>query len=232
MFDWLDLVWTTRTGLQLRVGSYTEWVIYNEIFVDGDYDRALSLALAARPDQTTALRIVDVGAHVGFFTLRAVDRALHHGWSRSAVTIRAFEAHPARIRDFEARVLDANQLRSSVRLVPGLIGEPAGSGAFYDDAFTHRTQGGKPLTATYIDLSAALADLPQIDLLKCDIEGSEQRLLENYADVLRRTRVAVFELHRDECDVARCRDLLREYGFGHAAAMGEEHPYSIYTVWR
>ena len=77
-----------------------------------------------------------------------------------------------------------------------------------------------------------LAHVPRIDILKCDIEGAEQRLIENYGDILRKTRVAVFEFHRDRCDTQRCRALLRDYGFTNAATMREGAAYSLCPVWR
>src|SRR5262245_3500425 len=73
LFQWLDLRWTLTSGVRLRVTGYGDWLTYNEIFVRGEYDQALCLALDARPEPTAPVHIVDLGSNVGFFTLRAVD---------------------------------------------------------------------------------------------------------------------------------------------------------------
>ncbi len=53
----------------------------------------------------------------------------------------------------------------------------------------------------------------EIDLLKCDIEGAELLFLENYEDLLAKVRNAVFELHHEQCDTAKCRAILKKSGF-------------------
>ncbi len=67
--------------------------------------------------------------------------------------------------------------------------------------------------ASYLDLDQLVSKDVSIDLLKCDIEGSELELLENYPDLMRRARNLLIELHPLRCDRARCETLLKEYGF-------------------
>jgi len=55
LFQWLDLGWLLRSGVRLRVASYDDWIVYNEIFVSGEYDQALRIALDSRTDATTPL---------------------------------------------------------------------------------------------------------------------------------------------------------------------------------
>ena len=83
----------------------------------------------------------------------------------------------------------------------------------------------------YIDLLLLLAREPVIDLLKCDIEGAELLFIQNYPDLLRKVRVAVFELHDHLCDTQQCRRLLREYGFTQQAVLRQSESDSIYCVW-
>jgi hypothetical protein len=45
-------------------------------------------------------------------------------------------------------------------------------------------------------------------------------------------RVAVFELHSNLCDTARCRELLTQYGFTQFETLRAGDPYSVYCVWR
>lgn len=231
MFQWLRLTWQTRSRVQLQVGCFSDWVIYNEIFVNGEYDHALALALDAPREDGATLQIVDVGANVGFFTLRAVDRHLDRGAPLDSVAITAFEANAAYTREYESRVIGDNRLGPRVRLVHGAVGERGGTATLHRDSVLGRS-GQRGVPVPYVDLTTVLAGVPRIDLLKCDIEGAEQRLIENYADVLGKTRVAAFELHRDRCDTARCRALLNEYGFTHAAIVREGEAFSLLTVWR
>jgi hypothetical protein len=86
--------------------------------------------------------------------------------------------------------------------------------------------------ASYVDLSVLLGSTARIDLLKCDIEGAELLFLQNYPDLLQKVDVAVFEFHRDMCDVDRCQALLVEYGFTRSHVSRERDSYLIYTAWK
>src|SRR5262249_17535651 len=116
MFEWLDLTWSTRSRVRLRVGRFTEAIIYNQIFLNGDYDRALALALDFLPDDGSPFQIVDLGANVGFFTLRAVDRLLDRGRRLDEFAITAFEGSDVFSREYQSRVLKDNNLAPYVRL--------------------------------------------------------------------------------------------------------------------
>jgi hypothetical protein len=197
LFEWLDLTWTLPSGIRVVVATYGDWIIYNEIFVSGEYDAAIDLAIARA---ATPMQIVDLGANVGFFTLRAAHRLRSLGVASWAVT--AVEAEPAFVAEYRARVMESNGI-SSVRLIQGRLPE--------------------------VDLG--LSNVETIDLLKCDIEGAELAFIERHADVLSRTRVGVFELHADRCDVEDCKRLLAEAGFrGRVLRVGD--PCSTYLAWR
>lgn len=229
LFRWLDLRWDLTSGLKIRVGNYTEWVIYNEIFVRGEYDRALQIALDSAADGS-AIHIVDIGANVGYFTLRAVER-LRASMDPRDFTVTAVEANPRCAREFRERVFAENGLSDRVTLTEGLVGQRTGAATLYEDSL-FRQGSYRGVKVDYVDLSAVLSSMSRIDLLKCDIEGAEQSLLENYPDVFRKVNVAIFELHANLCDAGRCRELLKEYGFTHGETLRQTHPYSIYCVWR
>jgi hypothetical protein len=88
------------------------------------------------------------------------------------------------------------------------------------------------VTVPFIDLNPFFAAVPRIDLLKCDIEGSELLFVENYPDLLRKVEIAVFELHSNLCDTRRVQELLTEYGFTHSEIHRTRESYSLYCVWR
>jgi hypothetical protein len=111
------------------------------------------------------------------------------------------------------------------------VGERSGTGRLYDDSLLPRANV-RAVDVTYVDLARELAGVSRIDLLKCDVEGAELRVLECWPEVLRKTRVAVFELHAHWCDTDRCRQLLAEQGFDEHAVLRAGDPCSTYAVWR
>ena len=238
LFRWLDLRWRVRSGVSLRVASYGDWIVYNEIFVSGEYDEALRIAIEGGRGDAGPLRVLDLGANVGFFTLRAIDRVRESGLARP-IAITAVESDPYSHAQFEARVFGDNGMtRQQVRLVHGAAGERTGTATLYaiDSSHAndtlHPTAGSSSVQVPFVDLEALFADAAGIDLLKCDIEGAELLFLRAYPELLHKVRVAVFELHDHQCDTAECLRLLREYGFTHEAVLRTTPPTSIHCVWR
>jgi FkbM family methyltransferase len=137
-----------------------------------------------------------------------------------------------------AVLVDDNHLGDQVRLVHGLAGARSG------DAVLHRSRdhllssivlprlssGGTRVP--FVDLDKLLPGNSEIALLKCDIEGAELAVLENYAELLHRVRVAVFELHDNLCDTSRCKQLLAAYGFTGQHEVVADAVSTIYTTWR
>jgi FkbM family methyltransferase len=229
-FRWLDLTWELSGGLRARLTSYTDWVVYNEIFVHGEYDKALSFAFDAAARHTAPIHIVDVGANVGFFTLRAVQQLAARGFTDRGYGVTAVEGDGECAREFAARVFEENRLSSTVTLTHGLVGRRDGAAKLHGDSLFRRDTRG--VEVPFVDLDLLLSAVPRIDLLKCDIEGAELLFIENYPDLLRKVNVAVFELHSNLCDIDRCRKLLTEYGFTHGQTHRAGDPYSLYCVWR
>ena len=242
LFEWLSLNWDLPTAIHIHLAAYGDWVIYNEIFVSGEYDRALAIALDTPTAHDAPRCIVDLGANTGFFTLRAMHEARKRGIGGPNLAIFAVEGHPRCIARFRTRLASQPTASERVRLVHGLVGERTGDGVLHEDIVdvsnsVHRPElsgrrGSPAATVPYVDLSTLLAHVPRIDLVKCDIEGSELRFIENYPDVLAKTEVAVFEFHRDLCDVDRCQALLRQYGFAHHATFRPDDVNFTYGVWR
>ena len=156
-----------------------------------------------------------------------VDRLRQRGEGEVAIT--AVEAHPPWVRELQSRMLESNRVAGQVRIVAGLVGRRSGTARFHESTIFG---AGAGVEMPYVDRSLALADVPRIDLLECDIEGAEQLFIETYPDLLRKTRVAVFELHADLCDVAHGKRGLAEAGFTESAVLRAGDPYSTYAVWR
>jgi FkbM family methyltransferase len=237
MFEWLSLTWTTASGINLRVANYNEWIIYNEIFVDGEYDAAIAEALAARSGNRP-FHVIDLGANVGFFTLRVFDRLRASGNSADECRALAVDANPATIPPLRARLHQDNPFADRVRIVEGLVGRPSGSAVIYPslespgDSSTRRPEQRVGVAAAFVDLDRLAEDAPVVDLLKCDVEGSELLFLEHYADLLRKTAVVVIELHEDLCPIDLCRPLIRAAGFSQETILRERGGCALYLYAR
>lgn len=206
------LTWQLPSGLHARVESLSDWVVYNEIFVDREYDESIDHALAAA-EPGRPVTVLDLGANVGYFSLRVADRVRQVGGSmRAALTL--VEGHPTTFRELEARwrrqPLDA---RTAVRLVKGMAGPRSGAVRITDDGFgaaAHLGEGG--IASVCVDLDALFPGAEPIDLLKCDIEGAEAQVIEGYADLLGRVRCAALEFHPRRVDIDRLIRLLGDRG--------------------
>ena len=203
---------TLSSGVSLRVKDHPDWTVFTEIFVDGAYDGPIGDALR---DAETDLTVLDLGANAGFFTLRLIDRLRRFRPDLSARVL-AVEAGDRPAAKFAARVLAENGLCEAVTLVQGLVGKRAGSAVFAQyPATTNNTVHHPNLAAgpvDYVDLGPLLDAGAPVDLIKCDIEGSEFDFLSSYPDLLARTRRVVIELHHAFVDADACDALLRQAG--------------------
>jgi FkbM family methyltransferase len=234
MFQWLDQTWQLPTGVFVRVGSYGEWTIYNEIFVNADYDGAIERALdGAAVDRP--FRVLDLGAHVGYFTLRVVDR-LRRRPDAIDFAMTLVEGGPFFVDELRRRVTHDNALGGRVTVVHGLAGERSGTatlhgnGSIFPSIIPRGDQPGPRIP--FVDLHDLVPPDQELDLLKCDIEGAELLVVQNYAPLLERTRVAVFELHHDWCDTRLVRQLVHDAGLRHHAVLRDSPANFIYCVWR
>lgn len=212
------LQWMLRSGLEVRVENLAEWIVYNEIFVDEEYDSAIAHAFAMAAIDTP-VHVVDLGANVGFFSLRLADRARRLS-PPPALHGLMVEGSPQCHGTLVSRLALNSTLGGMLQAVHGLVGRRDGTDTIFEHRFhaansvnnpTMRVQG-RAVDVAYVDIAALTASMPHIDLLKCDIEGSEAVFLETYPEWLLKVRSAVFELHPTLCDVPRCRNLLAEAG--------------------
>jgi FkbM family methyltransferase len=229
----LRLDWQLHSGLLAQIDTASDWYIFNEIFVDADYDEAIERVLGD-PATGRRLKILDLGANVGFFSLRVIHKARDE-FDNIPLHITAVEGNPRTFEMLKARIT-ANDLSNSVEPVHGLVGPRAGIGTITDMDFsgnnTLQAEGRTELVEVpYVDLLAILGN-GEIDLLKCDIEGSELLFAENYSDLLANVRVAVFELHPTVCDTEQCLRLLRDAGLAHSKVVMQKDSVQLVQMWR
>lgn len=229
------------SGMTLKVTSDSDWEVANEIFVEQDYDGAIEQALCRR-DTMSPIRILDLGANVGFFSLRCIDRYVAGG-RRSGLELFAIEGSPSVFSDLEERLaVHRNTQGISLTVKHALVGRRSGNGMIYSSLCHSCTNtvvpdGGKTSTnvflarhaedTAYLDLDDLIPAAGAVDLIKCDIEGSELDFLQSYESLLKRTRLLVIEFHPRHCSVSACRELLDAYGFCKACTIKSQPTHSL-----
>jgi FkbM family methyltransferase len=223
----LDLELLLTTGVRIKVKSWADWVIYTSIFADNEYDTAIHAAIAQKP-VGSPLNVLDVGANVGFFALRVAHLMAHAGSDAGNFRITCIEGSPTTYAELVQRLAASPALRDRHQAVHGLAGKLDGT-ARIDDAFAYHAMtslfaqnSAKGTEVPFRNLNTLVEPCDSIDFLKCDIEGSEWDLIQNYGDLLRRTRVAVFEFHHDKCSRTACQERLRSLGFDQARTLQED----------
>jgi FkbM family methyltransferase len=164
-----------------------------EIWVRDPY---LANFLAIPPDG----KVVDLGANMGIFTAQAVAQG-------DRVKVVAVEADP-RECDHLRQTLADNHADSRADVLNGFIGGITG----FQTDLKATDRAAKVTTISESEILSCLGGGP-IDLLKCDIEGSEFALFANPGPLLAATRQIAMELHPACGDVDAIIARLRQMGF-------------------
>jgi FkbM family methyltransferase len=236
----MHLDWTLPSGVKVQLRSYADWCIYNEIFVCGEYDAAIDHTLANPVAATGApLRVLDLGANVGYFSLRFADLCLRR---QRTAELTLVEPSPDSASELRHRMAVLERLGVTVTIKEGLVGQRSGKArlnlgreANVNSVDHHKGWAWQAYRGSvevpYIDLDDVHAGEP-IDLLKCDIEGSEFELFEVYPELLKRTRCLAAEFHPTLGDVAAALERLRQAGFTCITELRSEPLTSIWMASR
>jgi FkbM family methyltransferase len=212
-FSLLELETTLSTGIKVTVKNKMDWIIYNDIFVDGDYDEPLKDLLNI---DSNKLNVVNLGANVGYFDLR-----LAHLYnlvnSNKKIKVKAVEASPSLCNDLLQRWHRSNtDANITVDVLQGLIGYSSFETLyeFHDHGLNStKRNNGKPINVKSINIAQVCEDIDTIHLLKCDIEGSEEYFLTHHDVILKKTHMLVIELHHEFCKPEACIRKLNSHGF-------------------
>jgi FkbM family methyltransferase len=154
----------TGVGKRLIVSVYD---FYKERF---EAKAAEALRTWARPGTT----VIDVGANMGFFTVRFAR------WVGPAGRVIAVEPETENLRLLRHR-LDGSGLTANVDLIEGVAAEESGILRLAVNPFhpaDHRIGNeGLPVRAWTIDELVAARGWPAISLVKIDVQGAEVRVL-------------------------------------------------------
>lgn len=185
-------------------------------FVNGEYDVPIHAALGASSGRPFV--VLDIGANVGYFAFRVLDLIGRQHLDRVLPDITMVEGSPETFGKLERRIRSQQLASAIVRMVHGLVGQRIGSALIRESAVHVKSTivdvpAGGGVNVAFVDVDTLMKDKAEIDLLKCDIEGAELMFIENYGDLLRKVKYAVFELHHDQCDTGKCVSMLESLGF-------------------
>lgn len=208
--------WTLRSGVKAEIKSYAEWVVYNDIFVDGEYDIAIEDVLNSSSTDEE-ITIVDLGANVGFFLMRILDLMNRPPSRNRKLKAYLVEASPDLCSELKRRIQIQEISVGHTEILNALVGRKSGVATYRESSFhianavaNHQLKTGN---CAYFDLDPLFAGLDRVDLVKCDIEGSEEPFLECYSNILPKIQRVIVEFHKELCDVTRSRNLLEAAGF-------------------
>ena len=185
----------------------------------GEYDVPIHAALGASSGRPFV--VLDLGANVGYFAFRVLDLIARQHLDLVHPDITMVEGNPETFGKLERRIRSRQLTSAGVRMVHGLVGQRIGSALIRKSAVHVKSTivdvlAGQGVNVAFVDVDTLMKDKAEIDLLKCDIEGAELAFIENYRDLLRKVKYAVFELHHDQCDTGKCMKMLESLGFKQA----------------
>lgn len=153
-------------------------------------------------------RILDVGAHIGTFALWALA-------ANPSAHIISIEADPRTFELASKNVAEQLARGRSWTIVHAAAGARDGECVYLTDtgpSMSHRIAADGSVPVATVSLAALLFRATEgktnLDLMKVDIEGSEQAFLCTNPALLHRIETLVVELHPDICDTGHVRSIL------------------------
>jgi FkbM family methyltransferase len=166
-------------------------------------------------------RIFDVGANWGFYVLLA------HKHRDAGCEIVAFEPHPQSAKELRTQIVLNEVTQATV--VPAALSDRAGAIEFVDTgsaigqkvAAVDKDFGwARRISLPAITLDEAAEKYGAPDLIKLDVEGAENLVLEGGKRVLTEQRPTLLvEVHGEEC-AGRFYDLMDQYGYRYETTGG------------
>jgi len=185
-----------------------EWIVASgKKFIQGDYESYKTEAFMANLQPGDV--VIDIGAHVGYFTAIASRKVGEDG------KVIAFEPRPLNLR-FLKKHVNLNNLRN-VRIVPYGVAEISGNRHFDIDTGTgtgHISESGEmKIEVVSLDKEYDGGRIPKPDFLKIDVEGGEVDVLKGSKRVIKSTypKILVATHGKDTHDFVT--GFLKRYGY-------------------
>jgi len=210
----------TDFGTKLRINSFMDHLVYKEIFTDKIYDKYIFHALEKCADNNEPKKIFDFGANLGFFSIRCCEIWNQLG-SKTRLNIVLFEPSENCIYRIKPNLKRLASQNFSFEIHNCLVGKKNGWDWFIEDRDHHigqcvskriESKGHRySRKVNYTDLTKDLEN-SNIELIKCDIEGSEIEFFKNYSVSLRNVNSIIIETHGYEAKDYVC-NKMKEIGF-------------------
>jgi FkbM family methyltransferase len=186
-------------------GFRADHFVATEIYSRKTYD---TVAVPSRGDT-----VVDVGAHIGAYTLRAATAVGPSGM------ILAVEPHPGNFSLLRLNLI-LNRLRW-VKAAPVCLGSQEGTAELFlsdrsnSSHSSARRVGGRSLRVRQTTLDALLSsgEIRHVDLLKMDAEGAEMDILKGASKSLHFIDRMTIAAYHSPDEAGLCSDYLSQEGF-------------------
>ena len=206
---------TTDCGTRLKINSFMDHLVFKEIFLDKIYDEFILRTLKKNSKKNEPRRIFDIGANIGFFTVRCCEIWNQLG-TNAGLDFVIYEPSENCMGILKENLKAFDQKNFSFDIRNKLVGKKNGWGWFLEDKDHHLGQCVSPKIEKkghrysrkigYHDLSQDL-ELSKIDLLKCDIEGSEVEFLRNFSSSLNGVHSIIIEAHGQKAKDYACKKM-------------------------
>ena len=213
-----------NSGITLNVKSDNDFFVFTEIFLNKEYDEAIDIFLEKELNKPI---ILDLGANVGYFTLRVADELLQKNVNNFLVY--SIEASSGNFSKLKERISQP-VLNNKVIARHGLVGLKEGFSylstetSHYGYAVSNKKANNDKVD--YVDIEKLInAENSPIALIKCDIEGSEETFLSEYPSLLRRTELMVIEFHNTNIQYSKCLEYLESAGLFYKSTLNEDPVY-------
>lgn len=221
----LKLTFKLKSEVSVTINNDNDFSVFREIFINKEYESAINIFLKQPPKEPV---ILDLGANVGYFSLRMADELLLQ--NVDGFSIYCLEASINNFKALSGRI-DQLLLKDRISAVHGLAGFKHGT-SFLNTNTAHfgygvTTEKLKGDEVTYINIEELIGDENKpVALLKCDIEGSEENFLSSYPELLHRTQMAVIEFHHNAINFDKCSEYLLNAGLLYVATLNTDPRYN------
>ena len=205
----------TNYGTRLKIASFMDHLVFKEIFTDKIYDEFIIRALKKGSNENEPRRVFDIGANLGFFTVRCCEIWNQLG-TNADLDFVIYEPSENCIGRLKENLKGFDQKNFSFDIRNKLVGKKNGWDWFLEDKDHHLGQCVSPKIEKkghrysrkigYHDMSQDL-ELSKIDLLKCDIEGSEVEFLRNFSSSLNGVHSIIIETHGQKAKDYVCKKM-------------------------
>ena len=191
-FDELDISIPIQNDYWAKLFRNDSYDSFSEIFIQKEYEGFI-------PD-IEINRIIDLGAHHGFFSV----------WfqcNRPKAKLKSLLVEPSK-RCFHVltELTQRKEYLNHFHFLNKCIGNPEDEENLFFDR-PHMASSNVQIDQGEIADKVPILksedvyqwQTPPYDLIKCDIEGAENLLFENYSDILLHTKFVIMEWHGEKC---------------------------------